>query len=318
MARVLTITLNPAIDLSFGLELLQPGDVNRAHSSHTRAGGKGNNVARVLAAHGHDVTVTGFLGVDNADLFATVFAQLGMTDTFVRVPGATRTNVKLAEAASRVSDINAPGQTIAADDVRRLVHTLEHVLTQPFDAVVVAGSLPPGLSSTALRAVLAPVMAAGVPLWLDTSGDALVCGLTQAPALVKPNVSELGAWAGSDPATPNARLAAARAMQDQGAAEVAVSCGGEGVLWLTRQQVLTATAPAVAVENTVCAGDTLLAGLLHGRLSGWTDADTLAFAVALSADAVTRIGVGRSDTPDFARLRHAVAVELIDDQILVD
>lgn len=309
MARILAITPNPALDLSVALTRLVPGAVNRAGRSRTSAAGKGNNVARVLAAHGHEVTVTGFLGADNAAVFEAAFADWGVADRFVRVPGETRTNAKLAEADGRVTDVNAPGAAVNADDAARLADVLARMALDPPDAMLLAGSLPPGLTGAMLHAALEPLMTAGVPLWLDASGAALEAGLALAPALIKPNEAELAACVGHELAGEAELIAAGAALQRRGVAEVAISRGAAGVLWLTGADVLAARAPAVAVEDTVGAGDTLVAGLLHGRLSGWADADTLAFAVALSAEAVTRVGVGRSDTAVFPTLRAAVTVQ---------
>ena len=97
MARVLCITLNPALDLAFSLDQLTPGAVNRHHSAQLEAAGKGVNVARVLAGLGHDVTVSGFLGADNDAPFALAFQHATLHDDFLRVAGETRINAKLAE-----------------------------------------------------------------------------------------------------------------------------------------------------------------------------------------------------------------------------
>lgn len=318
MARVLAITVNPALDLSIGIDRLTPGEVNRACAGRTNPAGKGHNVARVLAAHDHAVTVSGFLGTNNAGVFASAFAEWGVADACVRVAGETRTNVKLAEAGGRVTDVNVSGQPVREVDVRRLAGAIETALAGPLDAVVVAGSLPPGLTGAMLRDVLTPVARAGVPLWLDASGAALTAGLALAPGLIKPNDAELAAWAGRELVDTAGLVATGRELQARGAGEIAISRGAAGVLWLASAGGLAARAPTVNVVSTVAAGDTLVAGLLHGRLSGWVDAETLAFAVALSADAVTRVGVGRSDTPDFETLRRAVAIEMVDSRASVD
>ena len=43
MAKILTLTLNPALDLTVQLPLLTPGQVNRSDEMHTHAAGKGVN-----------------------------------------------------------------------------------------------------------------------------------------------------------------------------------------------------------------------------------------------------------------------------------
>lgn len=87
MAKILTLTLNPALDLTVQLTRLEPGEVNRSDDMHTHAAGKGVNVAQVLADLGHQLTVSGFLGEDNPQAFETLFARRGFVDAFIRVPG---------------------------------------------------------------------------------------------------------------------------------------------------------------------------------------------------------------------------------------
>lgn len=87
MAKILTLTLNPALDLTVQLTRLEPGQVNRSEAMHTHAAGKGVNVAQVLADLGHQLTVSGFLGADNPQAFEALFARRGFVDAFIRVPG---------------------------------------------------------------------------------------------------------------------------------------------------------------------------------------------------------------------------------------
>lgn len=110
MAKILTLTLNPALDLTVELARLEPGQVNRSDAMHAHAAGKGVNVAQVLADLGHTLTVSGFLGEDNAQVFETLFAQRGFVDAFIRVPGETRSNIKLAEQDGRITTSTAPAR----------------------------------------------------------------------------------------------------------------------------------------------------------------------------------------------------------------
>jgi len=111
MAKILTLTLNPALDLTVQLARLEVGEVNRSNALHSHAAGKGLNVAQVLADLGHQLTVSGFLGENNPQAFDALFAQRGFVDAFIRVPGDTRSNIKLAEDDGRITDINGLGIT---------------------------------------------------------------------------------------------------------------------------------------------------------------------------------------------------------------
>lgn len=317
MARVLCITLNPALDLAFSLDQLTPGAVNRPHSAQLEAAGKGVNVARVLAGLGQDVTVSGFLGADNDAPFALAFQHAALHDDFVRVAGETRINAKLAEQSGRVTDINGPGTPITSKDLQRLTARLDAHLynATPPHAVVVAGSLPPGLSLDDFRAFLKHLKASGVPLWVDTSGAALNAAIEVKPTAVKPNELELAHWAGAPLETSLALTQAVRRLHQGGVEQALVSAGADGVLWVNAQGSWQATPPSVTAVNTVCAGDTLVAGMLHGLLSGHDPETTLRFATALSADAVRHVGVGNPQADDFDSLQQQTRVRRLDDTI---
>ena len=302
MSHVLAITLNPALDLSIGLRQLAPGGVNRAERADTVAAGKGHNVAVVLAGLGHTVTAAGFLGSDNEGSHARLFAGAGIQDGCTRVAGATRTNVKIGEADGRVTDINTPGPVIGEADWQRFSEALAAQLAAGPDAVVIAGSLPPGLGPDALAEIVALCRAQAVDVWLDTSGAALAAGVTAGVAWAKPNDDELADWAGRALPDASARLAAARAMQAAGARNLVVSAGGQGLQALIGERRYTLAPPHVSVVNTVCAGDSLLAGLLHGTLCGWPAAEALRFGCALGAEAVRHVGVGQPAAADFSDL----------------
>ena len=306
MARILTLTLNPALDLTVRLARLEPGEVNRSETLLTHAAGKGVNVAQVLADLGHQVTVSGFLGEDNPQAFEALIARRGFTDAFFRVPGETRSNIKIAEQDGRVTDINAPGPVVSEQAQQRL---LDHLVSiaPGHDAVVVAGSLPRGVSPQWLLALLLQLKTQGLNVALDTSGDALRAGLAAGPWLVKPNTEELADALG------NATDAISQ-LHQQGVEHVVVSDGAAGVTWYSPGAALHATPPKVTVASTVGAGDSLLAGMLHGLLSGDTPEQTLRRATAIAAMAVTQIGFGISDDAQLARLESGVHVRTLTEQ----
>ncbi|MBB3189471.1 1-phosphofructokinase [Halomonas cerina] len=316
MARVLTLSLNPALDLSIGLPRLVPGEVNRTESTHLEAAGKGVNVARVLVALGHEVTVSGFLGRDNDGPFLRAFEALGVTDAFVRVPGETRINAKLAEHDGRVTDINGPGAAIDAAAWQRLLEALDGLADDPAQrpqAVVIGGSLPPGVSAADQAALVARLKAHDLPVWIDTSGEALTAAIDARPTAVKPNEHELAAWAGAPLPDMASRLAVALRLYAAGIEEALISAGGQGVLWVSQRGAWQAVPPATRVVSTVGAGDTLVAAMLHGVLEGQGAEQVLRFATALSAESVRHVGVGALDADDFPQLQQQTRVRRLND-----
>lgn len=306
MARILSLTLNPALDLTVRLPRLEPGEVNRSDTVLTHAAGKGVNVAQVLADLGHQVTVGGFLGEDNPQAFEALIARRGFADAFIRVPGETRSNIKIAEQDGRVTDINAPGPLVSEQAQQALLDQLTRI-APGHDAVVVAGSLPRGVTPQWLHGVLVQLKHLGLKVALDTSGEALRAGLQAGPWLVKPNTEELA------DALDNAADAISQ-LHQQGVEHVVVSDGAAGVSWYSSGATLHATPPKVAVASTVGAGDSLLAGMLHGLLSGEAPEHTLRRATAIAAMAVTQIGFGISDEAQLAHLESGVLVRPLTEQ----
>ena len=313
MAKILTLTLNPALDLTVRLARLEPGEVNRSETLLTHAAGKGVNVAQVLADLGHDVTVGGFLGEDNPQAFEALIARRGFADAFIRVPGETRSNIKIAEQDGRVTDINAPGPMVSEQAQSALLNQLT-LIAPGHAAVVVAGSLPRGVSAQWFQGLLAHLKSLGLKVALDTSGEALRAGLQAGPWLIKPNTEELADALGCPAHSIAQQAQAAERLHAQGVEHVVVSHGADGVNWFSPGTALHATPPKVSVASTVGAGDSLLAGMLHGLLGSDVPETTLRRATAIAAMAVTQIGFGISDDAQLARLESGVHVRALTEQ----
>ena len=313
MARILTLTLNPALDLTVRLARLEPGEVNRSETMLTHAAGKGVNVAQVLADLGHHVTVGGFLGEDNPQAFEALIARRGFADAFIRVPGETRSNIKIAEHGGRVTDINAPGPQVTEQAQQALLNQLM-LIAPGHDAVVVAGSLPRGVSPLWFQGLLVQLKNLGLKVALDTSGEALRVGLKASPWLIKPNTEELAEALDCPTDSVDQQAQAAERLHAEGIEHVVISHGADGVNWFSPGTALHATPPQVSVASTVGAGDSLLAGMLHGLLSFDVPETTLRRATAIAAMAVTQIGFGISDDAQLARLESGVHVRPLTEQ----
>ncbi len=313
MARILSITLNPALDLTLSLERLAPGEVNRSQAQASHAAGKGLNVAQVLADLGHDLTVSGFLGAANVEAFEALFARRGFLDAFVRVPGETRSNIKLAEADGRITDINGSGPLVDAMAQVELLMRLDS-LAPGHDFAVVAGSLPRGVEPHFLTDLINRLQGHGLKVALDTSGAALRDGLLAAPWLIKPNTDELGQICARNLASAEAQRAEAIQLRAMGIEHIVISQGAEGVSWFGPGLALHARPPRVSVASTVGAGDSLLAGMVHGLLSGWPAERTLRLATAIAAQAVTQVGFGIQDAAQLQQLEGAVMLQALPEQ----
>ncbi|WP_373849290.1 1-phosphofructokinase family hexose kinase, partial [Delftia acidovorans] len=167
--QAITVTLNPAIDQLVTLDALLPGQVQRALGSMQAPGGKGINVAAALAGLGAPTAALGVLGSDNAGMFEALFAQRGIADACLRVPGQTRTNIKLvADGGRQTTDINLPGLALAEAHLHAVMSALARY-RRPGLAVVLSGGLPAGLPADSWARLQAQAVAAGADVLLDTS-----------------------------------------------------------------------------------------------------------------------------------------------------
>lgn len=307
--QVITLTPNPAIDHTVTLERLVPGAVHRARAEQFEAGGKGIGVAAVLAALGVRVAAGGWLGVENPQRFERSFAQAGIVDAMWRVPGRTRTNIKLADAErGETTDINLPG--IAFDPVLQagaevgLLDTLVP-LVGPGTWVTLAGSLPPGVTPADMARVASTLRSHGARLMVDTGGAALrtlLDALQPAPDFIKPNRAELEELVGRPLPTVAAVADAAAQLQQDGIALVVVSLGGEGAVIASGGARWFAATPRVPVATTVGAGDALVAGTLGALIAGRAPLDAAVFGMACAAARIQRIAPGLPPLPEIDAL----------------
>ncbi|CAA9529922.1 MAG: 1-phosphofructokinase [uncultured Thermomicrobiales bacterium] len=311
--RCLAVTCNAAIDTTYVLDRFAPGEIHRVARVASSPGGKGNNVARVLATLGHTVTATGFAGGHAGRFIAEGLARAGVEPDFVAVEGESRVCLTLVETATGVvSEIREPGVRVAAADADRLLDRVA-ALARNAGAVVVSGSLAPGLPDDFYARLLTAARAAGAFVALDTSGQALRRGISGRPDLIAPNRNELAGLLDRavDTGVDDLITAASADLIGPVLAEdalVLLSLGPAGAVLIGHRGAFRAEAPAVDVVNTVGCGDALLAGFLDARARGAVDTGALADAVAVGTAAALRAEIGAVSLADVARLRPGVRV----------
>lgn len=294
MKPIVTITLNPAVDLTIEVAGLVKGGVNRGGLSQTNAGGKGVNVAGCAADWRGQVTATGVLGRGNDGAFVELFATKGISDKFIRVAGDTRTNIKIADiSAGETTDLNTPGLVLDADCLARVTAAARDA-ARTGAVVVIGGSLPSGLEPDVLSPLVAALNDVGADVVADTSGASLKALLTGAgkelPYAVKPNRHELEELVGHPLPDLKALVAAAEDIVRSGVRLVVVSCGEEGALFVTESEKLKARLPRVEALSTVGAGDAMVAGIATALAEARPLEAIARQAVAFAAAKLRRIG----------------------------
>lgn len=259
---VYTVTLNPAIDYTMVVEDYQTGRVNRSSKEILLPGGKGINVARVLARLGVETTALGFAAGQTGEELCNMLSGCGMNTDFIRLDnGMTRINVKIK--ADSETEINGAGPNITMDDVNALKNRLEAM--NDGDTLVLAGSIPRGLPDTVYCDILEGVKDKKINIVVDAEGDLLLGTLKYTPFLIKPNIHELSEIFGKTPNGVQEIEELARELVHKGAKNVLVSMGKDGAVMVNKDRSVFYEAPdKKKVVNTTGSGDAMVAGFITG------------------------------------------------------
>lgn len=316
---IITLTANPSHDRTVALGApLQPGEVQRAESTTTQAGGKGTNISRGALAAG--VATTAVVPARADDPYVASLAADGIACHPVPHPGSPRVNVTLSDPDGVTTKINSPGPTLDPATYDALAQAvLDEAATARW--VVLAGSLPPGVPVGWYADLVLALRATPAAVAVDTS-DAPLRRLVErlradrrcAPDLLKPNGEELASLTGHDAgaveADPLLAVEAARRLVDDGVTAVLATLGAHGAVLVDAHGAWLATPPPTTVVSTVGAGDSSLCGYLLADLEGLPADGRLARAVAYGSAAAGLPGTG-IPRPDQAR-PDRVAVRPVD------
>lgn len=269
---ILTVTLNPAIDLTYQVGELNPGETHRVSRVGERLGGKGVNVASVLSQLGVPAMATGLLRDG--------------PPAFFPIAGAARRTVVVTDGRDATA-FWEPGPVITAAEWEGFKAHFSLLLKQS-TVVVLSGSLPGGLPDDAYAWLIGLCRAAGVASILDSSGSALRRGVAAGPDIVKPNADEL-----ADLGQPDDRTV------------VVASSGADGLKALRWR----ARPPRHIEGNPTGAGDACVAALARGLLHNTDWPSRLRDAVALSAAAVASPVAGLVDLELYENLLPLIVIE---------
>ncbi|MDG2497814.1 MAG: PfkB family carbohydrate kinase [Aquiluna sp.] len=265
------ITLSPAVDITYGLETVRLGQVNRVQQVTRSPGGKGLNVARVLKKLGADAVLHAPLGGASGAWIRERLEELQVNLVETEIQAETRSAV--AVVGKEVSVFNEPATPISESELERLEGTLDTV-----SIAVVTGSVPASVTVDRFSKFLGKIKQKSEILVVDTTGEYLIAASKHADYL-KPNLEELLA------ATALTEGPAIAMLRQQGS-RVILSLGEQGVV-LHSQQRVGFRAPKQQ-GNPTGAGDALTAGFVStlARLGPASESESLRFACALSAASI--------------------------------
>lgn len=289
---ILTVTLNPAIDLASSTAKLAPNTKLRCSEPIQVAGGGGVNVSRAIANLRGQSTPFAAVGGAAGEMFKAMLEAEGHRPIWFDAPGPTRQNVTVLEEASNDQfRFVFPGPVWDAASCERALDALGEA-SRTVRYVVGSGSLPPGIPDDFYDRLGDRAEAAGARFVLDTSGGAL-CearqGTGHLPYLWVMDNAEASEIAHRPLPTMADLERFAYELRERRLAEVIiVTYADGGAVAVTQDAVFTGRPPKVEVVSKVGAGDSFVAGLVYRLDEGWSVADACAYAMAAASSAVTR------------------------------
>ena len=287
-ARIVTLTVNPALDIASTADAVRPTHKIRTRDERYDAGGGGVNVARVLHALGGDVQALLLVGDVTGQLIGELLDAEHVAWRAVPIGGRTRISYTVHEVGGAEYRFVPPGPQVQDAEWRAL---LDRLGTLDADWIVASGSLPPGVPDDFYARAARDAQANGRKFALDSSGAALRAALGQGVDLLKLSLGELEFLQGHPVPDAAAQEREVTALLKAGAARaIAVSLGGDGALLATADGLWREAAAPVAVRSAVGAGDSFLAGLVLALAGNESAPHALRMGTATAAVAVSQYG----------------------------
>ena len=300
---IYTITFNPALDYYVTVDGLSMGRTNRTQSEYMLPGGKGINVSTVLSNLGVESTALGFVAGFTGDELTKRVQELGIKADFICLKeGQTRINVKILNHEG--TEINGMGPAITQEGLEQLYAKIDEM--QSKDTLILAGSIPSGVSQDIDMQILQRVKDRQVRCVVDATGKLLKDTLCYHPFLIKPNHQELGELFEVQLSSREEVIPYAKKLQELGAQNVLVSLAGEGAVLVDETGVVyESAAPKGTLVNGVGAGDSMVAGFLYGYEQGEYKE---AFAMALAAGSASAFSSDLATGEQIREVRNQITI----------
>jgi 6-phosphofructokinase 2 len=307
MPAIVTLTMNPALDVATATDTIVPSTKLRCEEPRYDPGGGGINVARAVHMLGGDALAVFPAGGASGEMIRGFLAEEGVPQAVVPVTGITRESLAVVERQSgKQYRFLLPGPPLGAHDQERCLDALA-AEARGAGFVVASGSLPPGVPDDFYTRVARLARDCDARFVLDSSGDAL----TRAGGgifLIKASLRELETLHDATLVGNAVQEEAARAVIAEGRCEVfVVSLGAAGALLATDEGCQRFPAARVAALSSIGAGDSMLAGILVGLVRGWPLAEATRFGIAAGAAALLRPGTELCRREDAERLYRELA-----------
>ncbi|MCF1685387.1 tagatose-6-phosphate kinase [Tetragenococcus halophilus] len=311
---ILTITMNPSIDISYPLDKLVIDRVNRVSNISKTAGGKGLNVTRVLHQLNEPVKASGLLGGNFGQYIRKRLDEESMKHDFSEISSETRNSIAILHEGNQ-TEILENGPEINEKELNTFFETYKRLL-QEVDIVTISGSLPKGVKRDYYSILIEEANRQKVKTLLDTSGETLTKSIqdNSKPDLIKPNEEEISQVLGQKVETIVELQKALKNDLFDGIEWIVVSLGENGALVKHKNNIYKVDVPNIEAVNPVGSGDSILAGLAYGISNGKTPEETMKIGMVTGMLNAMNQKTGHIDIRYFDELFTQILVDKIDNE----
>lgn len=289
MSKILSIALNPAIDISSDADEVRHTHKTRTHNQRQHAGGGGINVARIIVELGGHCELLYLSGGATGELLETMLRPLGIQQHVMKIHDPVRVAYNVHELSTNLEYRFVPEGPLVSD--AELAPVFDLLETSDADYIVASGSLPRGVPMDTYLRMAEIAQRKGQRFVLDTSGDALRETLASCHVfLVKPSLGELEGLVGRKLDHESVGPAAQEVIHRGAAQYIAVTLGADGAVLVSADSITRVPAIKVAVQSAVGAGDSFVAGMTWSLSEGRDIVDAFRLGMAAGAAAVMTSG----------------------------
>jgi len=312
MAEIITLTPNPAIDISTSVDRIVPMRKLRCAPQRRDPGGGGVNVARVVKRFGGDVEAILPVGGFTGQLLRRLINDEEIPHRVIEVEAETREDYSVSElSTAQQYRFVLPGLPLCEAEWRECLKALAGTEPRP-KFVVGSGSLPPGVPNDFYAQAAAIARKLGAKFIIDTSGAPLAIAMENGVYMIKPNLREMRDLVGVELLNQNDWIIAARAYINAGKVEVvALSLGHLGALLVTRDQALRSQALPIKPVSAVGAGDSFLGAMIFSLAKGKSLTDAFRLGMAAGSSALINEGTELCRPADAYRLYATATIESV-------
>jgi 1-phosphofructokinase family hexose kinase len=281
-----TVTFNAAVDHILFLEKMIKNITNRVTGTLVSVGGKGTHVSINLSIMGKRSRAFGFAYGKNGRYIIEQLKKFDVETHFCYADDReSRDCYQIIEKDSSCTMFAEKGVSPHDIEIELMFEEMKNHI-ESNDMLVLSGDASNTRQGTYLR-IMEELAGKDVRIFLDTSGEMLKEGIKKHPYLIKPNKDELASLCGVSIENNDDVLSAIDSLDKYGIEVIAVSLGSIGSVMRTSKGTFIATPPEVKIRNTIGCGDCFLSGLIFGIEKKMDEAETLAWATAVSSSAAT-------------------------------